>query len=79
MVRFSVPIVIVRGRGLLFALCTILVVTILVVTLVILVLAFSVFLTMPVFFDDCCFAMKLEPWCTPQDDPVIGVINSGWV
>jgi len=35
--------------------------------------------TMPVFFDDCCFAMKLEPIFGPQDLPVKGIINSGWV
>ncbi|MBM4091286.1 MAG: hypothetical protein FJ276_17965, partial [Planctomycetes bacterium] len=34
---------------------------------------------MPVFFDDCCFSMKLEPWYMRQDEPVPGVINSGWV
>ncbi len=34
---------------------------------------------MPIFFDDVCFAMKLEPIDAPQDDPVLGIINSGWV
>ena len=32
-----------------------------------------------IFFDDCCFAMKLEPYMGQQDDPVPGVTNSGWV
>jgi len=35
--------------------------------------------TMPIFFDDVCFAMKLEPILGPQDDPVYGFHNSGWV
>jgi hypothetical protein len=35
--------------------------------------------TMLVFFDDCCFAMKLEPLLGRQDDPVPGVTNSAWV
>ena len=34
---------------------------------------------MPIFFDDCCFAMKMEPLLGRQDDPLIGGINSGWV
>jgi hypothetical protein len=34
---------------------------------------------MPIFFDDCCFAMKMEPLLGRQDDPLIGCINSGWV
>jgi GH35 family endo-1,4-beta-xylanase len=35
--------------------------------------------TMPIFFDDVCFAMKLEPILGPQDDPIFGIHNSGWV
>jgi hypothetical protein len=35
--------------------------------------------TMPVFFDDVCFAMKLEAILGPQDEPVPGIHNSGWV
>jgi len=35
--------------------------------------------TMPVFFCDVCFAMKLEPILGPQDEPVFGIHNSGWV
>jgi len=35
--------------------------------------------TMPIFFGDVCFAMKLEPILGPQDDPVDGIHNSGWV
>ena len=34
---------------------------------------------MPIFFDDCCFAMKLEPYLGKQDEPVWGLINSAWV
>jgi hypothetical protein len=34
---------------------------------------------MPVFFDDVSFAQQLEPRLGPQDDPVVGIHNSGWV
>ena len=34
---------------------------------------------MPVFFDDVCFSQKLEPYLGPQDDPIVGIHNSGWV
>ena len=34
---------------------------------------------MPIFFDDCCFAMKMEPLLGRQDDPLVGGINSGWL
>ncbi len=34
---------------------------------------------MPIFFDDCCFNQKLEPVLGKQDEPVPGIINSGWV
>ena len=34
--------------------------------------------TMLIFFCDCAFAGK-EPYLGPQDDPVPGVSNSGWV
>jgi len=33
----------------------------------------------PVFFDDCCFAMRLEPWFIEQDGIREGMYNSGWV
>ena len=35
--------------------------------------------TMPIFFDDCCWAMKQEPLLGRQDEPVLGATNSGWV